>query len=156
MVSLSTDEIALKIQQLSQPLLTAAGVDLVELKVGRHKQDVLIQFIADKPKGGISMGECERLNRDIVRAIDENGFLGDNYALELSSPGLDRPLKTKKDFLRNMSAEVRVLTKEPVAGKREWVGRIIAAEDTHVVIGVEENADITVPLTILQKAVLVI
>ena len=93
---LSLEEIQKKMETLVLPLLTGANVDLVELRVTRHRGDVLIRFLADKPMGGITIEECARLNRAIVKAIDGDGFLAEGFSLEFSSPGLDHPNRRQK------------------------------------------------------------
>ena len=132
MSTLTTEEIIAKVERISYPLLAAANVDLVELSVDVHKEDVMLQFMADKPIGGITIQECADLNHAIVAAIDADGFLGESYSLEFSSPGLDRPLVTQKDFLRNMDRQVRVELKEAIASKKGWVGKIIRVENVHM------------------------
>ncbi|MBI4309362.1 MAG: hypothetical protein HY591_03425 [Candidatus Omnitrophica bacterium] len=97
MPSLNLEEVKHKVERLALPLLAQAKVDLVELRVTGHRGDLLIRFLADRPTGGITMGECARLNRAIVKAIDEDGSLEDDgYALEFSSPGIDHPNRKKK------------------------------------------------------------
>ena len=95
MPSLSLEEIKQNVERLALPLLAAAGVDLVELHVAGHGGDVRIRFLADKPAGGITVEECARLNRAVVKAIDGDGFLAGGFALEFSSPGVDHPNRKK-------------------------------------------------------------
>lgn len=156
MPELTPEEVSVKVQEISRPFLTAAGVDLVELKVGCRNQDMMIQFMADKPNGGITIQECATLNRSIVDAIDADGFLGENYSLEFSSPGLDRPLYNDKDFLRNINYPVRIHLLEAVQLKKEWVGKIIRVNTENVVILTKQKKEIVVPLTVIENAVLVI
>ncbi len=154
MSTLTTEEIIAKIERLSAPLLEAAGVDLVELGVGRHKADVNIVFMADKPQGGITIQECAALNRAIVEAIDADGFLGEDYSLEFSSPGLDRPLRDRKDFLRNLGWEVRVELRESVEGKKGWAGKLVRVNTGDVVLLTKQKKEIVVPLSVIVRAVL--
>ena len=156
MATLTLEEIAVKVEHLSLPILEKANIELVELKVGGHANDVRIEIMADRPTGGITIQECATLNRAIVDAIDADGFLGENYALEFSSPGLDRPLVTAKDFLRNMNHQARVMLTERILLKKEWVGKIIRVNSTDVVLLTKQRKEIIVPLTVIEKAVLVI
>ena len=156
MSTLTTEEIIAKVERISYPLLAAANVDLVKLSVDVHKEDVMLQFMADKPIGGITIQECADLNHAIVAAIDADGFLGESYSLEFSSPGLDRPLVTQKDFLRNMDRQVRVELKEAIASKKGWVGKIIRVNTGDVVLLTKQKKEIVVPLTVIERAVLVI
>ncbi len=156
MPELTAEDIAKKIEALSLRLLAAADIDLVELKISQHKADVNIVFMADRPMGGITIQECAKLNHAIVEAIDLDGFLGENYTLEFSSPGLDRPLSSQKDFLRNMNYQVRVELKEAVGAKKGWTGKILRVNTGDVVLLTKQKKEIVVPLTVIERAVLVI
>jgi len=156
MAQLTLEEIGNKVHDISLPILAAANIELVELKVAGHAKDVKLEFMADRPTGGITFIECATLNRAIVDAIDADGFLGDDYSLEFSSPGLDRPLSTYKDFARNMNYTVRVILKEAVSAKKEWSGQIIGVNTADVVLLTKQKKEIVVPLTVIEKAVLVI
>ena len=157
MTSLNTDEIRCKVERLAAPILANAGVDLVELSVGVYKEDVIIRFAADLPAGGITVGQCALLNHTIVEAIDADGFLGEQgNSLEFSSPGLDRPLVTLKDFGRNLERAVRFWLKEPVEGKTEYSGVLTAAGEEQIVLRTKKNKEIILPLGQIVKATLVI
>ncbi len=157
MPPLDTDEIRGKVEMLAAPILAKAGVDLVELSVGRYKDDVIIRFAADLPAGGITVGQCSTLNHAIVEAIDADGFLGlQGYSLEFSSPGLDRPLVTAKDFGRNLGRAIRFWLKEPVEGKKEHSGVLAAVRDGTLVVRTAKNREIILPLDQIVKAMLVI
>ncbi len=153
---LTIEEILQRIAALAMPLLKEAGVELVELKVGQHNQDVQVQFFADLPQGGITMQQCAELNHAIALAIDTEGFLADAYTLEFSSPGLDRPLTTEKDFLRNANRPVQVFLSAPLDGKKEWVGIITGVTADAVTMLTKQKKQMTVPLARIIKAVLVI
>lgn len=157
MPPLDTDEIRGKVEILAAPILANAGVDLVELSAGVYKQDVIIRFAADLPAGGITIGQCALLNHAIVEAIDADGFLGEQgYSLEFSSPGLDRPLVTAKDFGRNLERAIRFWLKEPVEGKTEYSGVLMAAGEQQIVVRTKKNKEIVLPLGQIVKGMLII
>ena len=86
------EDIRQKIEPLAKKIFEAQGMDLIELKVTGHSRDVHIQVIADKPSGGINIGECVILNKSLVAAIEQEKFLPrEIFSLEVSSPGIDRP-----------------------------------------------------------------
>lgn len=156
MSSLIPDEVKQKVEALALPLLANAGLDLVELNIMRQNGGVLVQFYADKPEGGITIQECSDLNKAIVEAIDSDGFLGDAYALEFSSPGLDRPLETSRDFMRNLNRPVRLFLKEKIQGKKELTGRLISADMQQIHVLTKKKQNIVVPLTSIEKGMLVL
>ena len=89
---MTLDAIQQKIEPLAKRIIEAAGMDLIELKVGGHTHDVCIQITADKPSGGITIGQCAVLNKTLVAAIRQEGVLTPGtFSLEVSSPGVDRP-----------------------------------------------------------------
>lgn len=153
---MSVEQQEQKIYALIESIAVSLGLELVELKIGRHQKDVFLQVLADTSQGNIGIEECTRLNRSIVEAIDKEGFFGeDGYSLEVSSPGLDRPLVLQKDFSRYIDAEVRVWLKEKVAGKVEHLGVIKqVTADGLVLLLIKEKQEITVPLNLVVKGLL--
>lgn len=146
------EELKKELLVLAQPLFDQAGIDLIELNVRKHGSEVVIEILADRPAGGISMEECSYLNRKVVEAIDASCVIED-YSLELSSPGLDRPLKTRKDFLRVMHQEIRFILTGPLGGKHEYTGVLKEVRDDGVFIETEKYGEITIPLGNIFKAV---
>ncbi len=83
------EDIKQKVEPLAKKIFEAQGMDLIELKVTGQRRDVRIQVIADKPSGGINMGECVILNKSLVAAIEQEKFLPrEIFSLEVSSPGI--------------------------------------------------------------------
>jgi ribosome maturation factor RimP len=155
MTRLTKEEVQAKLEAMSQPILRQAGIELVELNVAMRPAEVHIEFIADRPTGGITMGECSGLNRRIVEAVDLDGFLGEDYSLEFCSPGLDRPLKNAKDFSRNAGRNVRFMLSSAVEGKREWTGVVKDAGAGSVEVMTKHKV-LIIPYNQIIKAVLVI
>ncbi len=116
--------------------LNNQGFDLVDIIHRYEGRDLLVRILVDRPEGGISMDECIFLNNDIGRILEEKEILKEKYVLEVSSPGMDRPLKTKSDFSRCINKNIRVFLNESIGGKQEWVGQILRVEDAAVYIDV--------------------
>ena len=156
---MSEVEVDLKIYEIAHRISQEQGLELVEVKIGRHKKDVLIQILADKPQGGIILEECAQLNRSIVESIDKEAFFSeDGYSLEVASPGLDRPLATAKDFLRNLNAEVHFWLKEKVEGKGEYQGTVqsVIENSINLTTTTKDKIQIIIPIEKILKALLVI
>ena len=156
MPSLTIEAIQAKVEQMALPLMAEANIDLVELQVGRHGADVFLRFTADRPMGGITIGECARLNRAIVSAIELDGFLGEAFELEFSSPGLDRPLTTAKDFMRNLNRSISFSLKEAVEGKKAYKGILIAVDGEMLTVSLNKKNTIVLPLAQIASGLLVI
>ena len=151
------DEIQQKIESLAQKVFEARGMDLIDIKVSGHKNDVIIQITADKPSGGINIQECAILNKSLVAAIEqENTLPPDIFSLELSSPGLDRPLVTCKDFMRCIGQELCFSLNEPVGGKKEVQGVLTGVGESALTIEVSGKSKLVLPLSSIIKGVLVI
>lgn len=145
------DSLNEKILEIAKPFFEEIGAELVDLNVRRTHSQVHIQILADKPAGGITIDECSELNRKIGDAIEGQSLIGVHYLLEVSSPGLDRPLKTFRDFLRVRGREVRFFLSEPVEEKLEHAGVVQRIEGDQVVI--ESNfSKIVIPLNKINKA----
>ncbi len=151
----SPEELKQKLTDLAQPVFNEAGVDLIELNVRRHGAEVIVQILADFPRGGITLEQCSLLNRTMVEVIDRNNAVDGEYSLELSSPGLDRPLSQRKDFLRVLNQEIRCVLKQPVAGKREHTGILKEVRDAEVCVETQKYGEVTIPIEHVMKAVVV-
>jgi len=140
-----------KILELAKKHLEGKGLDLIEMNIEHRKNNHLIQILADKPEGGITIAECARLNKDIGRELEEGNILEDSYMLEVSSPGIDRPLCTEKDFLRNIGKKVHVFLKTPINEKLERDGAIHSVKDGCLFIDVGDEIH-RLPLDTVNKA----
>lgn len=117
-----------------QSILKEMGVQLFDLHLIRLKDVFKIQVLVDKPEGGITIDECSLINKHLNEDLIESQILGDEYTIEVSSPGLDRPLKTKKDFFRVVGRKVRFHLLEPQEKKLEYHGTIEEVQEDNIVI----------------------
>lgn len=101
-------ELLERIEQVIRPLLESEAFELVELNLGGGRRRRRLRIFVDRP-GGITVDECARLNRMIGYALEAEDPIEGSYVLEVSSPGLDRLLKTERDFARSTGRKVRVI-----------------------------------------------
>jgi ribosome maturation factor RimP len=154
---MTLEDIHLKIESLAKKVFDEAGMDLIELKINGHKNDVLIQVTADKPSGGITIRECAILNKSLVAAIEQENVLPPEiFSLELSSPGLDRPLVTRRDFIRLIGQELHFWLNEPVGGKKEVQGILAEVGESNLTITSGGSHKLVLPLALIIKGMLVI
>ena len=130
--------------------LKIQGLDLIDLIYRYEGKDLVLRVLVDRPEGGIGLDECARLNNEISRILDEKDVLTTRYILEVSSPGLDRPLKTKSDFLRCINKKVRFYLCESINGKMELEGTISKVGDTSVYIDTDGES-LEIPLLKVAK-----
>ena len=144
-------EIINELRNIIADYLKISGLELIDLLYRYEARNFILMVLADKPEGGISLGECAELNTQIGLILDEKDILQERYILEVSSPGLDRPLETKNDFLRCRNKDVRLFFKELINGKMELEGIINTADEDAVYISVEDKT-VTIPLSKITKA----
>jgi len=142
------------LQDFIAEFLRSKGLDLVEIVSRYEGRDLVVRILTDKPEGGITVGECASLNRELGLILDEKDIIQEKYTLEVSSPGLDRPLKIKSDFLRCLNKQARFFLNSEVNGKMELEGGINKADDNAVYVQTALEL-VEVPLSSINKAKLI-
>ena len=148
-------ELPQKISELLQPILAESALELVELNIKRRGRTIVVEIFADRAQGGISIESCSRVNRQISRQIEERNLIGDDYEVEVSSPGIDRPLKSAKDFLRTLGRPVRFHLKEKIDNKFEYTGIVQDVLENNVMLVLPSTTKV-IPLDKINKAIQVI
>lgn len=97
--------------------ITNQGLVIIELRLLRQSRRWVLRCVVDYPQGGVSLDDCAQLNRYLFKLIEEKQLLGDDFAVEVNSPGLDRPLKSAGDFSRVKGSSLMLWLKEPIEGK---------------------------------------
>lgn len=110
---------------------------MVDLSISRGRRRSVIRLLVDKP-GGITLDECARLNQEIGRLIERENIIQESYVLEVSSPGLDRPMESTRDFQRCLGQLVKIVLRKPLNRQNVWVGVMEAVDKANVVIRTEE------------------
>jgi ribosome maturation factor RimP len=126
---------------LTEPYVRDAGFDLIEVTFGRETSGWVLRLFIDAPAGGsvtVSHDDCARVSRDVSAALDVADSIPHAYQLEVSSPGLDRPLRREGDFARFAGQNARIKMSDDggsvVGGRRNFSGKIRGAKDGHVEI----------------------
>jgi len=123
-------ELKEKIRKLAEEVADQEDLELVDLELTRGRKVVLRVFI-DK-EGGVTIEDCERMSRALEALLDVEDPIKESYILEVSSPGLDRPLKGRHDFIRNMGKLARIITKDKVEMQNFFIGRIEGADENGI------------------------
>ena len=120
--------------------------ELVDVEIKRAAGRQLVRLYVDKP-GGISLDELQSVSEEISPILDAEDPIDGHYTLEVSSPGLDRPLQSEADYRRFAGSLARLSSYEAVDGRRHWTGRIASCEDGVVTLDLEkEKLSARVPL----------
>ena len=112
------------LKNLISPILQDSGFCLIEMKYFFQKKGLVLRLLVDKIHGGITLDQCAMLNDKIGQLIDEAGIIEKRYILEVSSPGISRPLITRQDFLRCINHRVRIFFKQPLDEEFEISGQV--------------------------------
>jgi ribosome maturation factor RimP len=157
--------------RLVEPQIQEAGLDLIELHWNREGEGWVLRVFIDRPEPphlpgtseppadvvprlAVSHEDCERVSRDLSAALDVADVIHHTYRLEVSSPGIDRPLRREQDFRRFSGQQARIRCSEPSEGRRNFSGILRGAQDGQVEIECEGRA-YRLPLTSIARANLV-
>lgn len=127
-------------EAILMPLMEANGFELVDVEYVKEGGSWYLRAYIDKP-GGIAIDDCELISRALSDKLDEQDFIEDSYILEVSSPGLGRPLKKDKDFLRSIGQEVEVRTFRAIDGQKEFTGILKGFDKESVSIAFDEETE---------------
>jgi ribosome maturation factor RimP len=155
MSSLLLQKIKEEIQSVVEPILEEEGFELVDLEYHREKTGWVLRLYADK-EGGINIADCARISEWVGDVLEVKDIIPGAYTLEVSSPGLDRPLKKIKDFMRAINKSVRVQTSQPVDGRKNFKGTLWAVEGDCITVECEEGTLYRIPLNQVARARLII
>jgi ribosome maturation factor RimP len=147
---LSENEIIERIGSFLSPILSEETIELVDLEFKASGKRWVLRIFIDKA-GGITISDCERVNRELGRILDVEDFIDHAYSLEVSSPGLTRSLKKKEDFARYKGKQCKIVTKERIGDRIEFKGQILDVDDDKVEI--KGKIDVfTIPICAIKKA----
>jgi ribosome maturation factor RimP len=143
-------EIVDKISDVVLPILRESSLELVDVEFVPSGRRWLLRVFIDK-EGGVGISDCEWVSRELDRLLEVEDLIDHPYVLEVSSPGLTRPLKKAKDFERYTGKMCRIVTTEMVDEKNEFKGTIVGASTDMVKVRTGEAVHL-IPLSIVKKA----
>ncbi len=127
-----------RMAEIITPMIEDMGFELVRVRLMTGKSTTL-QIMADKPEGGIEVDDCADLSQAIGAVLDVEDPILDEYTLEVSSPGIDRPLTRLKDFETFEGYEAKIETAEMIDGRRRFKGQLAGVDGDEVLINVSEG-----------------
>ena len=155
-MALHKDDICGRVTAIAQPILESLRIELVDIEYKRSGKELILCLFIDK-EGGVTIDDCADVSRELSAIIDIEDFIPGNYSLEVSSPGLDRPLKKNSDYEKFTGRLVRIKTYEPFqdeAGNRRktFLGHLVGLKDGLVVVKLTEGQTASIPLERVAKA----
>ena len=144
--------VAQSVEALITPVLNSEELELVDVEYQKEGKDWTLRVFIDKP-GGITVQDCQAASHRVEDMIEIDGLIPSHYILEVSSPGLDRPLKKEKDFLKYKGRRIRLTTFSPINNQKKFKGTIQEfKEDT---LFLEDQQEVfKIPLIHIAKAIL--
>ncbi len=143
-------EIIDRVESLADPILRNEGMELVETEYRREARGWVLRLYIDKDRG-VTLDDCARLSQEIGRVLDIEDVISVPYTLEVSSPGLRRPLRKEKDFVKYRDRTIRVKTFTPVGNRRQFKGKLLDMAGDSIEIAMEGEV-FRIPLSNVAKA----
>ena len=129
------------IEELVQPIIDSNNFELVDVEYVKEAGEYYLRIFVDK-EGGISLNECEVVSRALSEILDVKDPIKDNYYLEVSSPGLDRPLKKDKDFVRYQGRDVEIKLYKPLNGSKQLEAELVGLTEDKKIKVIIDNEEV--------------
>lgn len=135
------------VREIAGRVTASRGFELVDVEIKRQHGGHLVRLFVDKP-GGIGLDELQSVSEEVSAILDVEDPIDSAYTLEVSSPGLDRPLKGAADYRRFVGRLAKLSSYELVDGRRHWTGRLVGVDETAVRLCLESEGrrEVEVPL----------
>lgn len=146
--------VAAVVEEMSAPVVEALGLELVDVEFVKEGGNWILRVYIDSP-GGITHNDCEAVSRRLDVLLDEKDPVPYSYLLEVSSPGIARPLKKKRDFERFDGHKVQVTTFAPIDGSKKFIGKLGGVEGDRVIVE-QDGLKTAIPLGQVASAKLLV
>lgn len=140
-----------RVEAIVVPILGSYGLELVDTEWQREGRRWVLRLFVDKP-GGVTVGDCQAVSREAGDVLDVMGVIEPAYDLEVSSPGLCRELKKDREFAWAVGKDLCCWLREPVEGRRELAGRLVAVSATELTVAEADGRTTDVPRALVSKA----
>ena len=148
-------DVVAQVEELLRPITARLGLETVDVSLSGEGHRTVLRVLMDRPDGGITVEECAQVNESLSRQLDLYDLFEHTYTLEVSSPGLDRPLRTEADFRRFAGRKAEIKTYGPVDGQRTVRGVLLGVIGEAVVLQVDDR-QMQVPKAQIAQARLVV
>ena len=146
-----TGEVVERVKLIAIPLFTELGLELVDVEFRREANGWVLRLYLDKP-GGVVLGDCQRVSEELSDLLDIEDLIDHPYTLEVSSPGLNRPLRLESDFLRFVGQRARISTSAAIVGQRRFLGVLRGYEEGRVLLEREDGTIALIPYALIVKS----
>ena len=147
---MANQNVVMVVEELSAPIIEEMGLELVDVEYIKEGGAQILRIYIDKP-GGVTHDECEAVSKRLDVLLEEKDPIPQLYYLEVSSPGIERPLKNLRDFRRFAGYAVRITTFAALDGRKKIIGRLIGIEEGNLTLE-EDGKTISIPLKQVASA----
>ena len=140
-----------RISALAESISGGYGVNVVDIELAGSARRTIVRVFIDK-EGGVTLEDCATFSRALSASLDVEDFIKSAYVLEVSSPGLDRPLRTIRDFDMNIGKLARVITREKITDQNFFSGRIAGVDDSNIRLILDHSREVIIPFDQISKA----
>jgi ribosome maturation factor RimP len=150
--SANKETVVARIAEIAERVGASEGLEIVDVEFKGGGKQRLVRIFIDKP-GGVSHDDCQFVSRNVGTILDvEDVVPGDSYRLEVSSPGIDRPLRTARDFERVVGQLVVIALREAVVEKRRWEGTLTGIKDDIITLEPASGEPVRIALDLVERA----
>lgn len=149
--TMQRDSIVAKIDKIAADAALTNGVEFVHSEIAGSLKNAVVRVYIDKPDG-VTIEDCSTVSRAMESVMDAEDFMPSAYVLEVSSPGLDRPLFKIADFERFAGKKAKIKASEPIDGQANFNGRIVGVEEANIRFEDKTNGSVTIPFDKIAKA----
>jgi ribosome maturation factor RimP len=139
-----------EVQQVIEPILQSQGFELVDLEYHREVQGWVLRIYLDR-EGGVTLDDCTAVSHEVGAVLEVKDLIPNAYVLEVSSPGLTRPIKKAEDFHKYRDRLVKIKLYEPIDGRKNFKGTLLGLEGEKVKVEVDQRV-YELPLQSIAKA----
>ena len=138
------------LRELIEPTILSEGMELIDIEYFRESRGWVLRIYIDK-EGGLNLNHCSQISEQIGDLIEVKDLIPHSYYLEVSSPGLNRPLKKEKDFITYVGETIKVKTFKPIDQKRNFQGKLLGYKEGKVIMRLDSQ-EVHIPFSLISKA----
>ncbi|RQW90216.1 MAG: ribosome maturation factor RimP [Geobacter sp.] len=145
-----------KVESVVLPLITSLGLELVEIEYKPEGRQMVLRIFIDK-EGGVMLDDCAAVSKELSALLDVEDIIPGRFSLEVSSPGLNRPLKTRADYDRYTGKLIKIKTFNPTADdagnlRKTFLGKLVGVDGDLILLKLQEGQSATIPYSAIAKA----
>ncbi len=148
---MTKNKVVATVEELATPLVNSMGLELVDVEYVKEGRRWYLRIFIDKP-GGVTLDDCQAVSEALDPILDEVDPIPHSYHLEVSSPGIERPLKKPADFERFSGCRVQLTTFTPQDGQRKFTGRLEGLQNQMVVLTLDDGQERRIPFSEVATA----